>query len=143
MRKNYREIFIFLRERKGFSASAVAKVLGMNLIAYTNFEMGSKELSIEDFARLCTLYNISADDVLGIINTSKVRSVKSYYDEARNISKEGTKGSKNAKRKGILAEFFSAFNEGKQSSLKADILRKEKLERELGEAKKRAEDTEY
>ena len=53
-----------LREQKGMSKSEVAKYLGISRPSYVNYENGKNNPS-RTIDKLCTLFNVSADYILG------------------------------------------------------------------------------
>ena len=57
-----------LRKEKGVSQAVVAKAIGITLSAYSNYEQGIREPSIQIIIALCRYYNVSADYLLGLIN---------------------------------------------------------------------------
>ena len=60
-----------VREDKDLTQSAVGKVLNKSQQGYNHIEVGRAELKIEDLVKLCQFYNLSADYVIGLINTPK------------------------------------------------------------------------
>lgn len=55
----------YLRERKGWTKTRVAQALGMSLQKYANYEYGSREPDLETIAKIASLYDVSADYLLG------------------------------------------------------------------------------
>ena len=53
-----------LREKKGLSKSEVAKLLGISRPSYVNYENGKNNPS-RTIDKLCTLFGVSADYILG------------------------------------------------------------------------------
>lgn len=56
-----------LRMEGGLRQSDVAKALGVSRTAYSNYELGIREPSLEMVVKLCDLFNVSADYMLGRI----------------------------------------------------------------------------
>lgn len=54
------------RKAAGFTQKQVAEVLGMLQPAYARYESGAIELDYEKLIKLCRLFDVSADDLLGI-----------------------------------------------------------------------------
>lgn len=54
-----------LREEAGLLQKEVAKVLGITRSAYTNYEQGTREPSLEMVVKLCDFYKVTADYLLG------------------------------------------------------------------------------
>ena len=55
-----------LREDNDLTQSQIAAVLGTSQTMYARYERGANEMPIHHLITLCTLYNISADYLLGI-----------------------------------------------------------------------------
>ncbi len=55
-----------LREDNDLTQEQVAKLLGTSQTMYARYERGANELPLRHFAALCRIYNVSADDILGI-----------------------------------------------------------------------------
>lgn len=55
-----------LREDNELTQEQVAKVLGTSQTMYARYERGANELPIRHLVTLCRLYNISADEILGL-----------------------------------------------------------------------------
>ena len=55
-----------LRKIKRLSQQKVADFLGISRSAYSNYEQGIREPDITTIRKLCTLYGISADCLIGI-----------------------------------------------------------------------------
>ncbi len=54
-----------LREDSDYTQEYVAHVLGTSQTMYARYERGANELPIRHFIKLCKLYGVSADYVLG------------------------------------------------------------------------------
>lgn len=55
-----------LREDADLTQQQVAEVLGTSQTMYARYERGANELPIRHLIRLCALYRVSADYILGI-----------------------------------------------------------------------------
>ncbi len=55
-----------LREDADMTQQQVAEVLGTSQTMYARYERGANELPIRHLIRLCALYHVSADYILGI-----------------------------------------------------------------------------
>ena len=55
-----------LRKEKNLSQKIVADAIGISLSAYSNYEQGIREPSLEIFARICKFFDVSADYLLGL-----------------------------------------------------------------------------
>ena len=62
------EILQSLRKEKGLSQKAVAKMLGMSETGYASWEQGRAEPSIQALKKLCAIYEITTDYLLGLEN---------------------------------------------------------------------------
>jgi len=54
-----------LREDNDYTQEYVAKYLGTSQTMYARYERGANELPIRHLIKLCKLYNVSADYILG------------------------------------------------------------------------------
>lgn len=55
-----------LREDHDYTQDYVAKYLGTSQTMYARYERGANELPIRHLYYLCKLYNVSADNILGL-----------------------------------------------------------------------------
>lgn len=55
-----------LRIDKGLSQSEVSKALGLTRNAFTNYENGYREPSLDILKKICELFAVSADYLLGL-----------------------------------------------------------------------------
>ncbi len=55
-----------LREDNDYTQEYVAKYLGTSQTMYARYERGANELPIRHLIKLCKLYNVSADYILGL-----------------------------------------------------------------------------
>ena len=62
----YNERIRALREDNDITQKAIADILGTSQTMYARYERGANEMPIHHLITLCTLYNISADYLLGI-----------------------------------------------------------------------------
>lgn len=60
-----------LREDADYTQDYVASYLGTSQTMYARYERGANELPIRHLLRLCNLYNVSADYILGLSNNKK------------------------------------------------------------------------
>lgn len=58
-----------LREDHDFTQEFVAKKLGTTQSMYARYERSATELPLRHLLSLCSLYNVSADYILGLSNT--------------------------------------------------------------------------
>lgn len=61
----YCRIIRDLREDNDFTQAQVAKYLGTSQTMYARYERGANELPIRHLLKLCDLYKVSADFILG------------------------------------------------------------------------------
>lgn len=64
----YVKIMRDLREDNDFTQSQVAVYLGTSQTMYARYERGENELPIRHLIKLCDLYKVSADFILGRTN---------------------------------------------------------------------------
>lgn len=64
----YCRIIRDLREDNDLTQAQVAKHLGTSQTMYARYERGANELPIRHLLKLCDLYNVSADFILGKTN---------------------------------------------------------------------------
>ncbi len=68
---DYRTRLRNIREDRDLTQAEVAKVLQKSQQGYNHIEMGRAELKIDDLAKLCAYYNLSADYVIGLTDEEK------------------------------------------------------------------------
>ncbi len=60
-----------LREDNDMTQSQVAKILNKSQQGYDHLENGRADLSVDDLRSLCKYYNVSADYIIGLIDTPR------------------------------------------------------------------------
>lgn len=60
-----------LREDSDYTQEYVAHFLGTSQTMYARYERGANELPIRHLIKLCELYNVSSDYLLGISSKKK------------------------------------------------------------------------
>lgn len=60
-----------LREDIDAKQSSIAKILHTTQSQYSKIELGKRKISADEIIALCTLYDISADYLLGFTNEKK------------------------------------------------------------------------
>ncbi|MBE5916157.1 MAG: helix-turn-helix transcriptional regulator [Pseudobutyrivibrio ruminis] len=60
-----------IREDSDYTQEYVAKYLGTSQTMYARYERGANELPIHHLIKLCKLYNVSADYLLGLTKAKK------------------------------------------------------------------------
>lgn len=65
---NYRERLRSVREDRDLTQAEIGKLLDKSQQGYSHIESGRAELKIEDLAKLCRYYNISADYMIGLVD---------------------------------------------------------------------------
>lgn len=68
---DYRTRIRAVREDRDLSQRMVGELLQKSQQGYSHIESGRAELKIEDLAKLCKFYNLSADYLIGLINDPK------------------------------------------------------------------------
>ena len=71
---NYRTRLKNLREDRDLTQTQLGKILHKSQQGYNHIETGRAELKIEDLARLCEFYNVSADYLIGL--TDQIKPLK-------------------------------------------------------------------
>ncbi|MGN0481151.1 MAG: helix-turn-helix domain-containing protein [Lachnospiraceae bacterium] len=66
---NYIERIRELREDFEYTQEYVAHYLGTSQTMYARYERGANELPIHHLLKLCKLYNVTSDYILGLDNT--------------------------------------------------------------------------
>lgn len=64
----YVKIIRDLREDNDLTQSQVAEYLGTNQTMYARYEREASELPVRHLLKLCELYGVSADYILGRVN---------------------------------------------------------------------------
>ncbi len=57
-----------LRLKKGYTLKQTAAALNLTISAYSNYEQGIREPSLEIIKKICVLFEVSADYLLGLDN---------------------------------------------------------------------------
>ena len=65
---NYRQRIRDVREDRDLTQTAVGKIINKSQAGYSHIEHGRAELKIEDLAKLCRYYNLSADYIIGLVD---------------------------------------------------------------------------
>ena len=68
---NYRTRIRNVREDRDLTQSQIGQILNKSQQGYNHIEAGRAELKIEDLAKLCEFYNLSADYLIGITDEEK------------------------------------------------------------------------
>ena len=68
---DYRTRIRAVREDRDLSQTKVGELLQKSQQGYSHIESGRAELKIEDLAKLCRFYNLSADYLIGLTNDPK------------------------------------------------------------------------
>lgn len=55
-----------LRKEKNVSQREVSKALGITMSAYSNYEQGIRQPSLEILIKICKYFEVSADYLLGL-----------------------------------------------------------------------------
>ena len=66
---NYRERIRGVREDRDLTQAQLGKVLNKSQQGYSHIESGRTELKIDDLILLCKFYDLSADYLIGLIDT--------------------------------------------------------------------------
>lgn len=68
---NYRTRLRDLREDMDLTQAEVGNFLQKSQQGYNHIEAGRAELKIDDLVKLCKLYNVSADYIIGITDSKR------------------------------------------------------------------------
>ena len=60
-----------LREDNDYKQKDIAEILGIKQSAYSKYEKRRTKIQVEDLIKLCKLYNVSADYILGFTDEQK------------------------------------------------------------------------
>lgn len=63
---NMKDKLKLLRRQMGVSQKDVAKAIGVSPSAYSNYEQGIREPSIQILANICKYYDVSSDYMIGL-----------------------------------------------------------------------------
>lgn len=74
--KTYIDKLRDLREDNDLTQAEIAKYLGTSQTMYARYERSANEMPIRHFVKLCILYNVSADYLLGIHPSREKKSGK-------------------------------------------------------------------
>lgn len=64
-----------LREDHDYTQKYVASILGTSQTMYARYERGENELPLHHLIRLCELYKVSADYILGLTSNKKTKAI--------------------------------------------------------------------
>ncbi len=67
--KKYYDIIRELREDRDLTQSQISSLLGTTQQVYSRYENGINEIPLHHLVTLCRYYNVSADYILGLIDT--------------------------------------------------------------------------
>lgn len=68
---DYRTRMRNIREDRDYTQAQIGTLLNKSQQGYNHIEAGRAELKIDDLVKLCKFYNLSADYIIGLINTPK------------------------------------------------------------------------
>lgn len=60
-----------LREDNDLTQTDISKILNCTQTAYSKYEKGQREISIDNLIKLAKFYNVSTDYILGLTNDPK------------------------------------------------------------------------
>lgn len=66
---DYRSRIRDVREDRDYTQTQIGQLLNKSQQGYNHIEMGRAELKIEDLLQLCRFYDLSADYLIGLIDT--------------------------------------------------------------------------
>lgn len=62
---DYLERFYQLRKANKMRQEDIAGYLGVSRVTYTQYEGGKRKMDIETFVRMCRLFNVTPNEMLG------------------------------------------------------------------------------
>ena len=68
---DYRSRIRDVREDRDMTQAEIGRLLNKSQQGYNHIEAGRAELKIDDLIKLCEYYDLSADYLIGLINTPK------------------------------------------------------------------------
>lgn len=72
-KETYIKIMRDLREDKDYTQEQVARYLGISQTMYARYERGANEMPIRHLIKLCDLYQVSSDYILGLDSHKRKR----------------------------------------------------------------------
>lgn len=81
----FKQRLLDLRKTKGFSQKKLAEMLFISQQAYAKYEIGTATPSLYTLARLSSIFNVSADYLLGLTDKQKVMS--NFNSETKEVVK--------------------------------------------------------
>lgn len=66
---DYRSRIRDVREDRDYTQTQIGQLINKSQQGYNHIEMGRAELKIEDLIQLCRFYDLSADYLIGLIDT--------------------------------------------------------------------------
>ena len=79
-----------LREDSDLTLQQVAEILGTSQTMYARYERGANELPVRHLTKLCNLYHVSADYILGIENRNDGRA-ETHFVYHKGLTQENRK----------------------------------------------------
>ena len=68
---DYRKRLRNVREDRDLTQAEIGEIINKTQQGYNHIEAGRAELKIDDLAKLCRYYNLSADYLIGLISKPK------------------------------------------------------------------------
>lgn len=75
-----------LRQEYNLTQKDVAQNLGISATCYAGYEQGYREPNFEILHNLCTMFNVTADELLGFENDEKCKIQNNIKDNHGNIN---------------------------------------------------------
>ena len=79
----YRKIMRKLRETAGMTQKEVATYLGTSQTMYARYERGANEMPIRHLVKICELFDVTSDHVLGLDTLPKPPARRKTRREAK------------------------------------------------------------
>lgn len=87
--KEFKEILKKIREEKGISQKKLATILDVKQQAISNWENGKREPDISTLRKFCVIFNVSADELLGIDEKKEQNKIKNQLINNGNFTNNG------------------------------------------------------
>ena len=81
-----------IRREKGITQEKLAELLGITPSAISQWETDRVLPDITQIPLLCSIFDVTSDEILGISNDSKMQEIDKIQDEAYSLIDEGESG---------------------------------------------------
>lgn len=81
-KKAFCERMLLMRESKNYSQAEMAKFLGISQSAYSSYELGNRNVSLDIFCKLLDIFDVTPERLLGMPDSSRLSLRESNMVEA-------------------------------------------------------------